>query len=790
MVSHPSLRVPAASDANGGAGDARHQPTLTADGVGAPHLGEYDLLAQSVVPGEPLRREAPLPPDPYRCLQLHPDAPRPLVEEAYWLLASSVRGDTDGAAAHARIADLNAAYASLVHEDPLAPAPLRPVAVPTSPRGRVGRGNPKRAKAAREPRKRDHYEILLVDRDAQPAIISLAADMLERNAARSRATGEDASAISDARDTLLDPERRAEYDARFAGTSPAHTEQLAAAAAVRQQLEEAGRGSGRLSRFFRAPAAALLASASSRPSRADRDARREPVSDAALAERRIVDASRDLRVTAAEPQSAADAPLAASALEQPARAQTEPPAEVRVLDAARSADPIAAELDADRDEIYAAEPVGPSATTEIAGGSPLADAKAAVGGTADAIAIDVTIVPATTSDDARIVERAPWVPANEAGGPDARSTARDAQFDRAEQRVLGGDGRTPEPITPSAPQRADTPAERRIIDAARAAQARPADSAPEQAAPIVGEVPTTSQERQPPPLEATVPDRRESAPTRPDENPVAARLRAQRYAAGQAHQRADLPPPPPVAELLSSVPGAPSNVEAASPKLRAVPDESNVTQPTAIDEVERRGLFRRLLTRTPESTAPVDAIPAVASNSASTATPRGKEEILGAEHARLMSLRDALFAPIINTASPSDTAAVPAAGRALATLTYVGGPNAGKRFDLDGEPMMIGSAWDAAIVLPDFDGVAAKHARIWKHGDHFVLKHMDGAVTTIDGKPLMLQLVVLDDGDDIGIGANRLRFAELPVAAETEAGRHRTLEFAKIDGIGDRSEGS
>ena len=61
----------------------------------------------------------------------------------------------------------------------------------------------------------------------------------------------------------------------------------------------------------------------------------------------------------------------------------------------------------------------------------------------------------------------------------------------AEPSVFGA-RQTPEAIARAVPQRADTPAERRIIDAARAAQARPAASSPEQVAPTVSQPPTTA----------------------------------------------------------------------------------------------------------------------------------------------------------------------------------------------------------------------------------------------------------------------------------------------------------
>ncbi len=94
-----------------------------------------------------------------------------------------------------------------------------------------------------------------------------------------------------------------------------------------------------------------------------------------------------------------------------------------------------------------------------------------------------------------------------------------------------------------------------------------------------------------------------------------------------------------------------------------------------------------------------------------------------------------------------------------ATLTFVGGPLAGERFALGESAITIGTSFLSDIVLPpERRVIAPEHARIWKHGDHFVFRQLDGSGTIIGGEQLVLPLVMLEDGDDIQIGAHRMRF--------------------------------
>jgi hypothetical protein len=134
-----------------------------------------------------------------------------------------------------------------------------------------------------------------------------------------------------------------------------------------------------------------------------------------------------------------------------------------------------------------------------------------------------------------------------------------------------------------------------------------------------------------------------------------------------------------------------------------------------------------------------------------------------AEDARTLTLRDAAMRLVDGFRDEQRERAVPphlAARRTDAALIFTGGPRAGDRAPLSEETMTIGSGYGSDIVLAAEDGaIAPEHARVWKHGEHFVFHQLDGAGTMIGDLPLTLPLVMLDDGDEIQIGAHRMRFS-------------------------------
>ncbi len=135
-----------------------------------------------------------------------------------------------------------------------------------------------------------------------------------------------------------------------------------------------------------------------------------------------------------------------------------------------------------------------------------------------------------------------------------------------------------------------------------------------------------------------------------------------------------------------------------------------------------------------------------------------------AKDARLLALHgEPLEEPQVET----DTAPPgPGNSDGIAALVFISGPFAGLRVGLGPDVVTIGSAADADVVLTDpADRIAAEHARIWQHGEHFVFRQFEGARTVIGGQRLMTSMVILDDGDEIQIGPHRITFEHLLASA-------------------------
>ncbi|TMB95145.1 MAG: VWA domain-containing protein, partial [Chloroflexi bacterium] len=94
--------------------------------------------------------------------------------------------------------------------------------------------------------------------------------------------------------------------------------------------------------------------------------------------------------------------------------------------------------------------------------------------------------------------------------------------------------------------------------------------------------------------------------------------------------------------------------------------------------------------------------------------------------------------------------------RADAWLESVGPENAG-RFPLGEEPVTVGFTGDCTICLPDGAGLPGARFRVWRREGVYMLHNLSrsGGVT-VGGKPATW--AVLEDGDEIVIGASRLRF--------------------------------
>jgi len=198
-------------------------------------------------------------------------------------------------------------------------------------------------------------------------------------------------------------------------------------------------------------------------------------------------------------------------------------------------------------------------------------------------------------------------------------------------------------------------------------------------------------------------------------------------------------------------------VAAALPAAAGVKDASlgpggrgDARTPRAVRDGRDRGLLGWLR-------GEQKATAAEPANRAATPLPAGREAD-DARDARLRTLRADDPAPADGAASDGERAPASEPEEGAATLTFVAGPLAGSRVVLGGEAVTLGSSVLADVVLAGAR-VGQEHARIWQHGQHFVLHQMEGCRTRVAGEPLTLPLVMLDDGDEIEIGPHRLRFA-------------------------------
>lgn len=113
--------------------------------------------------------------------------------------------------------------------------------------------------------------------------------------------------------------------------------------------------------------------------------------------------------------------------------------------------------------------------------------------------------------------------------------------------------------------------------------------------------------------------------------------------------------------------------------------------------------------------------------------------------ARIRALRDdALTPPPPDRSDLAREAPSASVSHPGAEAVFIAGPRAGERFEINENAVLLESADDAA-------------PSIWRHGDRFLLRQGDERIR-INGEPLTLPLVVLDDGDEVELGAHRLRF--------------------------------
>ena len=186
--------------------------------------------------------------DYYRLLRVDPDAPRELIAEAYWYLASQLRAEqVVTRSAERELAALNTAYQVLAVAgerrayDESVPRVLQ-LRRQRAARAEQQRRRPLSARLLKRPLiwpQVDHYELLRVDQQAEPPLIARAYSilrMLHSQKAAGEALKEYLSDLAQARTVLLDHARRAAYDRSWAqhasaqdvGTAPQRAAEIVA----------------------------------------------------------------------------------------------------------------------------------------------------------------------------------------------------------------------------------------------------------------------------------------------------------------------------------------------------------------------------------------------------------------------------------------------------------------------------------------------------------------------------------------------------------------------------------
>lgn len=176
-------------------------------------------------------------PDYYRLLQVDPDAPRELIAEAYWHLASRLqesRGERPSL--RAQLDGLNEAYATLISPEKRKAydATLPRVTTLRQERARAIQTANQRSWLSLLNRKRpsrvlpqcsDYYSALHVDPSAEPGIVDKAYLVLHRLHSNGVVLSD--AELEEAHAVLADPARRAAYDASCAAPAEADASQTA-----------------------------------------------------------------------------------------------------------------------------------------------------------------------------------------------------------------------------------------------------------------------------------------------------------------------------------------------------------------------------------------------------------------------------------------------------------------------------------------------------------------------------------------------------------------------------------
>lgn len=101
---------------------------------------------------------------------------------------------------------------------------------------------------------------------------------------------------------------------------------------------------------------------------------------------------------------------------------------------------------------------------------------------------------------------------------------------------------------------------------------------------------------------------------------------------------------------------------------------------------------------------------------------------------------------------PAEAEAAPAPHRALATkLVVTEGPLTGRTIDLGGQPLLIGRAQDAGLVLED-DYASGRHARLFPQGSRWFLEDLGSTNGTFVHGEQLTRTLAIELGTAVRIG--------------------------------------
>ncbi len=92
----------------------------------------------------------------------------------------------------------------------------------------------------------------------------------------------------------------------------------------------------------------------------------------------------------------------------------------------------------------------------------------------------------------------------------------------------------------------------------------------------------------------------------------------------------------------------------------------------------------------------------------------------------------------------------------MASLVFTSGPNAGRRYPLGGDDLLVGRRSDCHIHIPDVR-VSRLHARLWREGSRWLVEDLRSTCGTYVNGDRILRPTVLEAGDELSVAASAIR---------------------------------